>query len=634
MPTVKELLDLGKEAEARALLEEVYQQRPSAERSTYASDLLSFSVYLLKLGKVQEAHDLLSRSPVETLELAINLVATVKQLNKPAGDLIHAQQWVLRFAHDNLDLAEPIVRELFVNALNKKIASIAAQCGAILFPKNKYKAPFCMMYAEACASSKRTAEAIEVYKWMIAEFPDKAADGTFHSRLAGCYKETGQLARSLEAQRECVKYSGSTAMQSNYIMMMQYTHGFGMRAFYKECDRLEDLYGYRIHEYTHPLETYQKDPTEGLRIAFLSGDYIDHSLTNLLLPIFKQFKSLGSKHRFYALYTREKDEGYPSTMTYRESVDEFEHVGALSHEALARKIYEDKIDVLIDLSGHTAHNRLPAFLHFPAPLQMGWVSGMMTPVGLHAVPHFITDPGFVPSNPDTPIRERVWAVSSPYAYEPLANSPSVKAELPMQRSGYVTFGSFNNPCKLNDNVLTAWAGILSDVPESRLACKVVDVSHGSYIESFFSKAGIAANRLNLISTHFPRTDDLMSYYTTNIDIALDTWPCAGMLTSLEAMWMGCPVPAFQGDTFLHNQTVSVLKQLELPQLIGTSAKEYRDIVVRLAHDRETLRHLRGDLRERIKSAPLYDPARIAKEIVEVIESAWVFEREHLAKLVL
>lgn len=625
--SVPNLLAAGALDKALELVEKEYHSRITTVESNYVADLLAISAYLLRNNQAKAAYELLNRHPVECVELAVNLVAAAKQVKVPENELYLLQLKVLHTCLRNVSIAEQTLRELFTYCVSTKKWEIAANCGAILFSRVAPHYHFCMAYAESCIESRRLLDAINVYKWVIDSGPAGDYISTAYSRLSGCYKDLGLMDKCLESQRKCVEISKSTGMHSNLIMMMQYAYGYGMEEYYAEGEKLRDLCGVKVVEIQHPVEVYNKNPEEGLRIGFVSGDFCDHSLTNLLLPIFKQFKELGSRHSFHLYSTKEHET--VSTAEYRAAAHSFVVCQKLSQWELASLIKDDGIDVLIDLAGNTAHNRLPMFYHTPAPVQMGWVSGMMTPPAVDTIPYFITDKGFVPP---VPVRERLLLVPSCYTYEPLANSPSVKAELPYEAKGHITFGSFNNPCKINKSVLGAWRKILQQVPNSRLICKVHNKVSSHLIEQFMADGNIVSSRVECITAQFPRTEDLMSFYTSNIDIALDTWPCAGMLTSVEAMWMGCPVPTLSGNTFLHNQTVSVLHQLELLELVGDTEEAYVQIVVSLAKDPVRLKALRNDLRERIKASPMSDSKAIAENIVQAISSAWELERRRQTEL--
>ena len=622
--TILDLLAEGKIDDAITELHGAHLTRPVNETNRFALDLHAITVHLLKAGDTAKAYELFERYPCETLESAVNFVNVAVQLKKSEGELYAARVRVLRMAGAHPEIAKSTLYTLLSSAASRKDWKTAAACGRMLEQWYSRDCAFLNVLSEALIELRRYAEAIPLLQTIIRILPEAQnleVLPAIYGRLAGAYKDAGDCHRALEAQRACVRISTSTGMQSNLVMMMQYADGYGMPSFYAECERLEELCR-GVPRTLHPRARYSRTAaTEGLKIGFVSGDFCNHSLTNLLLPIFKQLKLVAPHHTYHGFYTRPSKAADGSTTIYQEVLNSFHFLSGTDPDIVCNAVTKAEIDILIDLSGHTAHNALPAFIRSPAPVQVAWVAGMMSPSGIDAVPYFITDLGFIPTGVQVP--EQIVTIPSAYCYAPLANSPSVRPELPLSRNGYVTFGSFNNPCKLNSRVLYVWSQILVQLPNSRLMCKVYSQDHAQLIYQTMHAAGIARERVECVTEHYDRTEDLMAVYTNSIDIALDTWPCAGMLTTLEALWMGCPVPTLRGDTFLHNQSVSVLRQLELTDLVADSESDYIKLVVALAQDVPRLQQLRADLRELIQEAPMSKPSQIAKSLTEALESIWL-----------
>jgi predicted O-linked N-acetylglucosamine transferase (SPINDLY family) len=217
--------------------------------------------------------------------------------------------------------------------------------------------------------------------------------------------------------------------------------------------------------------------------------------------------------------------------------------------------------------------------------------------------------------------EKLYNLPAAYCYFPLANAPGI-APLPYESKGHISFGSFNNPCKLSDEVLDTWAEVVGRVPDSHIHIKVYSSATERYIKNRYAQKGISPNRVHAVYA-FPRAEDLMAYYANNIDIVLDTWPCAGCLTSAEAMWMGCPVVTYYGDTFLHRQTWTILNQLGMPELGSDTLEGFVEAAVKLAEDHSRLGDIRKNLRHKMENAPIRDPLGMAKGIIASLEDAWV-----------
>ena len=625
LPSVDQLLEQHKPETAEITLRKLYTDAIGGDRKAFISTLHEISLYYIRYQRFPDAHRLLLAYGVPSVEVAVNFVTVCIRLNRPDEEIFAARLRVYQQAMCSPVVCRPVLTDLFFQAARLHKWEIVVGCGKLLESSRPYDSKFWIVYTDAFIALKRLTEAKSAVSHLlhIVEFLDtKELASITYSRLAGIYKDTGEMRLAVEAQQKCVELSRDPAMQSNAIMMMQYSDVYGMSEFYKACYVLERMVE-PISKFVHTLDTYDVEKADtGLRIGFVSGDFCTHSLTSLLLPIFQQFKDseIAGKHTLHVFYTRNPTVEDISTLDYASCVSHFHQVGDLSFGELAEFIRCQSIDILIDLSGNTAHNRIPMFQYHPAPVQTGWVSGMMTPAGTDSITSFITDPGFVPAG--AKVLEELYFMSSAYSYTPLANSPSIKPVLPVDTVGHITYGCFNNPCKINDTVLRIWSDILRRTLNSQLIYKVYDIAHGERIKLTLGKYGVASERVEFVATNFPRTEDLMSFYTSKIDIALDTWPCAGMLTTIEAMWMGVPVPSFIGPTFLHNQSVSVLRQTGLSDLVGNSAREYVDKVVELSRNRTYLKELRQDLRDRIKSAPLSDPKKLAKELILSLETLW------------
>jgi len=445
---------------------------------------------------------------------------------------------------------------------------------------------------------------------------DKDSQAITHSLLSDTLKSVGDTAGAIKHAKQAVKLSDELYLRSNTAMTMQYAYGVTLDDFYRETRDFE-------HKATitplrrHPPLTPGK-ARSGLHIGFVSGDFIGHSLTALLLAIFQKFKAVGPQHS-YTIYSNkpvaEKD-GFSAL--YALTVTTWRDIHELSHDAVAELIRTDGVDVLIDISGHTANNRLPVFTQRPAPIQMGWVSGMMSPPGLDCIPYFLVDADIIPPGQECPT---LIPVVSSYVYTPIANTPGIKPELPLTRNGYVTFGNFNNPCKLNTEVISTWLEILKRLPKSRLHTKIYGGITADWFREMAKAAKIDVTRITFIE-NLPRTDDVMAYYTNTIDIALDTWPCAGMLTSLESMWMGVPVITLRGDTFLHRQTDSILRKLKLPEFGADTPAEFITRAVTLAKNPERLQTFRTTIRDAMSASVIREPRVIADSVLKGIVAAW------------
>jgi predicted O-linked N-acetylglucosamine transferase (SPINDLY family) len=295
-------------------------------------------------------------------------------------------------------------------------------------------------------------------------------------------------------------------------------------------------------------------------------------------------------------------------------------VAPWSDERLVQQIREDRIDILFDLAGHTARNRLLVFARKPAPIQITWI-GYFGTTGLTAMDYILADRHVIPAAAENHYRENVLRMSDGYlCYEPPTYAPPVSA-LPAEEDGWVTFGCFNNPSKITAQVVEAWAKILTRVPRSRLTLKYrgMSASVANRCGDILASHGVDPARV----TFFDRSPhaELLGEYR-RIDLALDPFPCGGGLTTCEALWMGVPVITCPGETFASRISLSVLSSVGLTEAVARDLPDYVELAAGLAHDLPRLANWRAELRERMESSPLCDGPRFAGNLMNLLRGVW------------
>jgi predicted O-linked N-acetylglucosamine transferase (SPINDLY family) len=355
-----------------------------------------------------------------------------------------------------------------------------------------------------------------------------------------------------------------------------------------------------------------------LRIGYVSGDFCSHPVGYLLSDVVQHHDSTAFEIVCFSTSLRPDDLSERIQQTAGEWID----VSLLDSDALDARLREARVDVLIDLSGHTAFNRLLAFARRPAPVQATWI-GYFHSTGMSSIDYFITDPHTSPVGSGQLFSEiPVFLPHTRFCYAPPDYAPTVTC-LPAQRDGKVTFGSFNRLAKISDRVLDAWAAILRLVPNGRLVLKSAPFSEETICKHYLAQLGdrgIAADRIELRSASGHR--DMLAEYG-DIDIALDTFPFNGGMTTLEALWMGVPVVTIAGDTVVSRQTVSALANLGLAEeLAFDSVVAYVDGAVALAQKPARLAELRSELRPRMAASPLRDSEAFTRDLEALYRRMW------------
>jgi predicted O-linked N-acetylglucosamine transferase (SPINDLY family) len=360
-------------------------------------------------------------------------------------------------------------------------------------------------------------------------------------------------------------------------------------------------------------------PERRLRVGYVSADLRRHSVAYFFEPILAHHDH--AQFEVFCYSAGVIRDGV--TERLQDMADHWVPVHNLTDAGLAERVRADRIDILVDLAGHTSGNRLFAFARRPAPIQIGWI-GYPATTGLMSMDFRLTDPIADPPDEDAALdTERLIRLPRTcLCYRPAAESPSV-APAPVLREGYVTFGSLNAPAKHNSRLLGVWAEILSAVPGSRLLLRGRGLAGGrlrASILAIFAERGIPADRIRLLPHESDDIAHLRRY--GDIDIALDPFPYNGVTTSCEALWMGVPVITLRGQRHSARMCASILTNAGMGEMIADTVEEYQSLAVRWSADPARLSALRAGLRERVSATALRDEAGVTREVEAAYRRLW------------
>ena len=350
-----------------------------------------------------------------------------------------------------------------------------------------------------------------------------------------------------------------------------------------------------------------------LRIGYVSPNFSRHSVGYFIEPVIRQHDR--EQFEIYCYYAHAKSD--EATARMRAMADGWRDIPESDGAELAAMIRADGIDVLVDLAGHSKANRLAAFAHKPAPLQLTWL-GYPDTTGLPAIDLRITDAIADPAPvADALASERLVRLDGGFlCYQPPAECPPVSTHVNPVSS--VVFCSFNNIAKLNPSMLRLWSEILRAVPGSRLLLKSASLNFtetADRVLESFDEFGIAAGRIELRGWAAQREQHLQMY--DGVDIALDTWPYNGTTTTCEALWMGVPVVTRAGNVHMSRVGASLLHAAGLDDLVTHSGADYVETAVALAGDEERRRELRTILRRHLQESTLLDHAGFTRTLEQV-----------------
>jgi protein O-GlcNAc transferase len=448
----------------------------------------------------------------------------------------------------------------------------------------------------------------------VAAYQQSLALGSSSEHLLSNYgnalRQTGDLALAIEMAKRALQIApGCASIFSNYLLGIQYSPLFTKeQKFAAHLDYAKSFETPVLAHWGH----YKNDISRKrkLRIGYVSGDFRNHSLIFFIVPILANHdKSKFEVYGYYACPLPDAD-----TLRVKNLCDEWIACHDLSDDALEARIRADEIDILIDLSGHTGHNRLLTFARKPAPVQMTWL-GYQATTGLSAIDFRITEEALDPIGESEAFHsEKLLRLPSSGTFSPSPESPQVNP-LPALTSSTFTFACLNNPSKISDDAIALWSEILHRSPSARLLIGHATPALIKTLTDQFASHNIPPNRI-AFQPKLGMKEYLQLHH--EIDLALDTFPYNGGTTTFHSLWMGVPVLALEGDTALSKVGATIMSGLGLPQFCCLTRQSYVDQAVYFASRQPELAAVRLSLREQM--AVLTDC--LATEVTLYIESAF------------
>jgi len=458
-------------------------------------------------------------------------------------------------------------------------------------------------------------EAVECHRRALAIKPDYAQA---HSNLGNALQDLGLLESSLQSTRRALELKPDFSEAYNSLLFVHnYLADQPVAHLLAEARRFGDM----VTRRARPASAWANgpDPRRSLRVGLVSGDFCNHPVGYFLDGVVAALSANAPSLELFAYPTRACDDELSQRI--RAGCRAWHPLVGLSDEHAAEQIRSDGIDILIDLSGHTAHNRLPVFAWKPAPVQASWL-GYFATTGVPAMDYLLADPWTLPPSEEGSFTEKIWRLpETRLCFTPPRADVAVSA-LPALSAGYVTFGCFNNLTKMNDAVVALWAQILRAVPASRLFLKarqIQQLSARQEVIDRFAAHGIEASRL-ILEDYVPRENYLAAY--NRVDIALDPFPYPGGTTTTEALWMGIPVLTLAGERFLSRQGVGLLMNAGLADWVAADPADYLARAAAHAADLQKLASLRAGLRSQVLASPIFDASRFALHFETALRGMW------------
>ncbi|EUC21290.1 tetratricopeptide repeat protein [Paraburkholderia hospita] len=489
----------------------------------------------------------------------------------------------------------------------------AAECYRLVIAAQPDNVDAYNKLGRALRAQRQSAEAIEAFCQAIALKPDHAAA---YNNLANALVEAGELQAAVEAYRIAINLRPDCAEpRSNLLFALNYTPDVSPETYLSEARRFEEALYASVLPYTSWPASRDRGQSRPLRIGIVSGDLKRHPVGYFLDSVLANIDR--SRIEFVAYPTRVIEDDL--TRIIKRRFVQWTSLAAMSDEEAARRIRDDGVDVLIDASGHTAHNRLGVFARKAAPVQASWI-GYFASTGLRAIDYILCDAQVLPETEEAHFVERPWRLQDSYLCFTPPQEPVEVGPSPHLTQGAVTFGYFGKLGKMTDEVVAVWSHALLSVPGSRLFLKARELD-GDYAMreavTRFAAHGIDGSRL-LLEGGSPRAEYLAAYH--RVDVMLSPFPYPGGTTTAEALWMGIPVLAMKGDRFLTHVCESMLHAAGLADWIAQDADDYVAKAVASANDTAKLGAIRAALRNQLLASPLCDAPRFARNLEAAFEA--------------
>lgn len=455
-------------------------------------------------------------------------------------------------------------------------------------------------------------KALKYFETAVKLRPDYAA--AFNG-IANICRDQGQFELAGRFYREALACDpGNQEVHSNWLFTLSHHVMVAPQELLDEHRRwaAQHCAPRRAQRYTH--DPAQAHDGKRLRIGYVSPDFRRHAASFFLEPLIAAHDRAAVEIYCYAQLTHADE----VTARFRRLADGWRDTVGMTDEQLARQIVADRIDILVDLAGHTAGNRLIVFAGKPAPVQATYL-GYCATTGLDEMDYWISDAVIHPADTNELAVEQILRLPRCWvSYRPPVDAPAV--QIPPR--GSLTFGCFNDRSKIAPATIAAWSAILARVPGSRLVLKArqyADPDINAELAEQFRQHGIDAARLEFQPLSLPGAY-LAAYHA--VDIALDPFPRHGGVTTADALWMGVPVVTLGGERFIERHAASLLTAIGARDWIARDAAHYIEIAVALALDPEQRLALRRTQRDRMAASPLCDAHGLARAMEGLYRQMW------------
>ncbi len=459
--------------------------------------------------------------------------------------------------------------------------------------------------------------AISSYRKAITGRPDYAVA---YNNLGTILTAVGDCEGAIACYRRALLHQPDDAQaRSNLLMTLNYLPGTSQSEIYAETLQFEAKHAGRFSPYRLDFRN-SRERQRVLKIGYVSSEFKVHSVAHFVRKLIAAHRRDRVEVFCYANVTN------PDEMTHeiQAKADHWLSIIGMPDESVVERIRADQIDILVDLSGHTADNRLLVFACRPAPVQVSWL-GYPNTTGMRAMDYRLTDAIADPTgDADRLHSEKLIRLRHGFLCYQTDEPRRTIGDPPCLGQGHITYGSFNNFPKITPDVMRSWSAILKLTPDSRLILKsraMFDEQTRLRCLNAFGEQGIRPDRLDLLALTATREEHLETY--ARVDIGLDTYPYNGTTTTCEALWMGVPVITLRGDRHAGRVGASIMHHAGLPELIAENETGYVNLAQQLASDTARLSTFRHGLRTQMLQSPLMNVPLFTESLEQAYRQMWI-----------
>ena len=448
-------------------------------------------------------------------------------------------------------------------------------------------------------------------------------DALTQCSVADLYQLTGRNAEAEARLREAMRLQpgdGRTVedqrRHTSLLFMMSHDPNVNAVEWFEEHRR----YGEKLESALRaswPRHKNSRDPARRLKVGFVSADFNNHAVASFFEPLVIHLHQHADLELFAYYNNHAVDD---MTGRLQQHFDHWRVVLNLSDTQLVRAILDDQIDILVDLSGHSTLNRLPAFAYKPAPIQASWI-GYPGTTGLTAVDYYLADSDYLPpGRMDHLFTEKMVLLPANAPFQPYAASPAINA-LPAVRTGHLTFGSFNRLGKISADTVDSWAALMQALPDARLVIGGIrtDNADNNPLSARLVAAGVALDR---VSYYMRGNMDAYLALHHQVDICLDTYPYSGGTTTYHALWMGVPTLTIEGPTPPGLQGAAVARHMGLEGFVAADRNDFVAKGLYWSRHVDQLAAIRAEIRERWRQMDNQKPEIIAAGVHRALRYMW------------